>query len=79
MKYEFLIVTNGFKGTWPAIEYGAWLAGAMKVKITLLGVTSGAGGRLASQAVTSVAITRLLSTIRDCRPPQGRTWRTAAA
>jgi nucleotide-binding universal stress UspA family protein len=39
MKYEFLIVTNGFKGTWPAIEYGAWLAGAMKVKLTLLGVT----------------------------------------
>ena len=39
MKSEFLIVTNGFKGTWPAIEYGAWLAGAMKVKVTLLGVT----------------------------------------
>ena len=39
MKSEFLIVTNGFKGTWPAIEYGTWLAGAMKVKVTLLGVT----------------------------------------
>jgi nucleotide-binding universal stress UspA family protein len=39
MKSDFLIVTNGFKGTWPAIEYGAWLAGAMKVKVTLLGVT----------------------------------------
>ena len=39
MKSEFLIVTNGFKGTWPAIEYGAWLAGAMHVKLTLLGVT----------------------------------------
>ena len=38
MKSEFLIVTNGFKGTWPAIEYGAWPAGAMHVKLTLLGV-----------------------------------------
>lgn len=39
MKSEFLIVTNGFKGTRPAIEYGAWLAGAMQVRVTLLGVT----------------------------------------
>ena len=39
MKSGFLIGTNGFKGTWPAIEYGAWLAGAMKLKVALLGVT----------------------------------------
>ena len=39
MKPELLITTNGFKGTWFAIEYGAWLAGAMRMKITLLGVT----------------------------------------
>ncbi len=39
MKSEFLIVTNGFKGTWSAIEYGAALAQAMRMKITLLGVT----------------------------------------
>jgi nucleotide-binding universal stress UspA family protein len=39
MKYELLIATNGFKGTWPAIEYGAWLAELVHVKITLLGVT----------------------------------------
>lgn len=38
MKSEFLVVTNGFKGTWSALEYGAWLAGAMRVKLTLLGV-----------------------------------------
>lgn len=38
MKDGFLIATNGFKGTWPAIEYGAWLAGAMQHKVTLLGV-----------------------------------------
>jgi len=36
---EFLIVTNGFKETWHAIEYGAELAFAMQMKITLLGVT----------------------------------------
>lgn len=39
MESELLIATNGFKGTWPSIEYGAWLASAIDVKITLLGVT----------------------------------------
>lgn len=39
MKPEFLIVTNGFKGTWSAIEYGAALAQSMRRKTTLLGVT----------------------------------------
>jgi len=39
MKPEFLIVTNGFKGTWSAIEYGAALAQSMQTKATLLGVT----------------------------------------
>jgi nucleotide-binding universal stress UspA family protein len=38
MKSGILIATNGFKGTWPAIEYGAWLAGEMKLKAALLGV-----------------------------------------
>jgi nucleotide-binding universal stress UspA family protein len=36
---ELLITTNGFVGTWSAIEYGAWLAESMRMKITLLGVT----------------------------------------
>ncbi len=39
MKPELLITTNGFKGTWPAIEYGTWLAATLESKITLLGVT----------------------------------------
>ena len=39
MDSELLIATNGFKGTWFAIEYGAWLAEIMQLKITLLGVT----------------------------------------
>jgi nucleotide-binding universal stress UspA family protein len=39
MTLEFLIVTNGFKQTWSAIEYGAALAQTMRIKCTLLGVT----------------------------------------
>jgi nucleotide-binding universal stress UspA family protein len=39
MKSELLIPTNGFKGTWAAIEYGAWFAQSMQMKVTLLGVT----------------------------------------
>jgi nucleotide-binding universal stress UspA family protein len=39
MKPDLLITTNGFPGTWPAIEYGAWLAATLETKITLLGVT----------------------------------------
>ena len=36
---DVLITTNGFKGTWNAIEYGAWFAEVLHAKITLLGVT----------------------------------------
>lgn len=39
MKPDLLITTNGFKGTWPSIEYGTWLATTLEGKITLLGVT----------------------------------------
>ena len=39
MKPDLLITTNGFQETWPAIEYGAWLAAVLGKKITLLGVT----------------------------------------
>lgn len=38
MKSELLITTNGFKGTWPAIEYGAWMASVVDANVTLLGV-----------------------------------------
>jgi len=41
MKIELLIATNGFKGTWAAIEYAAWLAALLQAKVTLLGVTEG--------------------------------------
>lgn len=38
MKPELLIVTNGYEGTWPSIEYGAWTAASIGVPVTLLGV-----------------------------------------
>jgi len=39
MKPDLLIATNGFKGTWPSIEYGTWLAATLETKVSLLGVT----------------------------------------
>lgn len=39
MTLELLVTTNGFKGTWSAIEYGVWFAETMQMKITFLGVT----------------------------------------
>lgn len=36
---ELLIATNGFEGSWPAIEYGTWLAKILKARVSLLGVT----------------------------------------
>ncbi|MHB8777979.1 MAG: universal stress protein [Anaerolineales bacterium] len=39
MQPELLIATNGYKGTLPAIEYGAWLAATLKMRVSLLGVT----------------------------------------
>jgi len=37
--FEVLITTNGFKEAWNAIEYGAWFAKTLGMKVTLLGVT----------------------------------------
>ncbi len=34
-----MAATNGFKGTLPAIEYGAWLAETLSTRVHLLGVT----------------------------------------
>ena len=36
--FDLLITTNGFKVTWKAIEYGAWFAESLQMKVTLLGV-----------------------------------------
>lgn len=39
MDSDILIVTNGTKESFPAVEQGAWLAKTLASKITLLGVT----------------------------------------
>jgi len=38
MNSEILVATNGFKRTWPGIEYAAWLGGVMRVSVTLIGI-----------------------------------------
>ncbi len=38
MSDELLICTNGHEATWPAIEYGAWVAASLDAAVTLLGV-----------------------------------------
>ncbi len=38
MESQILIATNGYHGSWPSIEYGAWLAEVLKAKVILLGV-----------------------------------------
>lgn len=43
MKFELLIATNGFRQSWAAIEYGAWLAELTGMKVTLLGVNEKPG------------------------------------
>ncbi len=38
MKPNLIIFTNGYEGTWPSIEYGAWIAQNMRTSLTLVGV-----------------------------------------
>ena len=38
MSNLILLSTNGFAGTWPSIEYGAWVAQVIKARVVLLGV-----------------------------------------
>lgn len=38
MNSEILVATNGFSRTWPGIEYAAWLAGVIRVPVTLVGI-----------------------------------------
>jgi nucleotide-binding universal stress UspA family protein len=48
MKDLILIATNGFSGTWPAVQYGSWVAETLDSKITLLGVEEGTGDQTVS-------------------------------
>ncbi len=38
MSDEFLICTNGQEASWPAIEYGSWVASSLGASVTLLGI-----------------------------------------
>jgi nucleotide-binding universal stress UspA family protein len=38
MNTEILVATNGYKRTWPGIEYSAWLGSVMCVPVTLIGI-----------------------------------------
>src|SRR5512142_1549716 len=38
MSDELLICTNGHAASWPAIEYGAWVAASLKAPVVLLGI-----------------------------------------
>jgi nucleotide-binding universal stress UspA family protein len=52
MNNVVLITTNGFEGTWPAIEYGAWTASAIEAEVVLLGILEDAGEEYASRKRT---------------------------
>ena len=43
MNTQILIATNGSEETWPAIEYGAWLASTLNLRVVLLGIVEHAG------------------------------------
>lgn len=38
MSDELLICTNGHEASWPAIEYGAWVASSLEAPVVLLGI-----------------------------------------
>src|ERR1044071_8882821 len=52
---DVLIATNGFKGTWPAIEYGAWLAATLQMKVNLLAITEKPGDQDRLQEIIAQA------------------------
>ena len=41
MNADIILFTNGHEGTWPSIEYGAWLAKTFGRQLTLVGVVEG--------------------------------------
>jgi hypothetical protein len=48
MKNVILIATNGFDGTWPAVEYGAWVAQTLDADILLLAIAESETGGMAA-------------------------------
>jgi nucleotide-binding universal stress UspA family protein len=53
MEKRLLICTNGYEGSWPAIEYGRWIAEAISARVSLLAILEegGHGSAAASQQV----------------------------
>jgi nucleotide-binding universal stress UspA family protein len=41
MENRLLICTNGFEGTWPSVEFGSWMAGAIGASASLLAILEG--------------------------------------
>ncbi|MCX6067641.1 MAG: universal stress protein [Chloroflexi bacterium] len=57
MKPQLMIFTNGFEGTWPAIEYGAWIAKTMASRLALVGVVEGNDDEHPVEEIFSRAVT----------------------
>jgi nucleotide-binding universal stress UspA family protein len=50
MENRLLICTNGFEGTWPSVEFGSWMAGAIGASASLLAILEdGADARPAAK------------------------------
>jgi nucleotide-binding universal stress UspA family protein len=57
MKPDLIIFTNGFEGTWPAIEYGAWIAQNMRTRLILTGVVEPGDAEHPVEGIFSRAVT----------------------
>ena len=57
MKPNLIIFTNGYQGTWPAIEYAAWMAQKMSARLTLTGVVEPDDNEHAVEDIFSRAVT----------------------
>lgn len=56
MKKTLNVFTNGFEGTWPAIEYGAWMARNLEAPIVLTGVVEQADEEHPVEGIFSRAV-----------------------
>lgn len=56
MNKTVLIATNGFRGTWPAVEYGAWAASTLDAAVMLLAVAEpeSAGAQDGTRALEAI-------------------------
>ena len=57
MKPNLIVFTNGYEGTWPAIEFGAWAARSMDTHLTLTGVVESGDAEHPVEDIFSRAVT----------------------